>query len=418
MASQSALERLWPEIQLQILVHLDSFQTLRKLIAASPRMHHVLQLNRKMVLSTLARQQFDSTAVRAALAIEKLYQIQDPPFSEDTVLRFFELDSHELGDLSNSTLPLSVSTKLVKLDGVVRFFIEDYAQNTLPILVQLKESEKPTIKTEYKRDCHSPKPELSESESKRLRRSFCQFEIYRQLFGRFSSDFNDNVRQCYYEAPLSAYRQGELFFQNKPAYQATEIACIRDYLYRRLRGVFDQVEDDIVQELQAGCPNPKDKYDGLDWDWNNGGGHQYLADDMDYFGYYGKYRQEFHIEYLLMLGLPYIRRILESTGDKRRNLLLCNESDCLGSIRKDFITSALGLDPLAGCNERYGCFDRNVDSCLDEISKVHLSCGWLWGQTEYYYRGLVDVSAKGLRDWGYVFWDTDRLLKAGVLDLE
>ena len=222
-------------------------------------------------MSTVTRRQFNSTAIRAALAIEKLYQIQDPPFSEDTVLRFFDFDLHELEDNPNSILPLPVSTKLEKLDGVVRFLVEDYAQNTLPILLQLRAMETPEIQTEYKRNPHSPKPELSRSETNRLRLALCRFETYRQLFSRFSSDFIDHVRQCCNEKPLTAYRQAKFFFQNKPAYQAAEIACIRDYLHRRLRGVFDQVEDEIVQEVQAGCPNPRDKHEGLDWDLINGG---------------------------------------------------------------------------------------------------------------------------------------------------
>ena len=134
-----------------------------------------------------------------------------------------------------------------KLDVVVRFFMEDYAQNTLPILDKLKDSNNTTIETEYKRDHHYSRPELSGSETNRLRRAFCGFETYKQLFGLFSSDVNDHLRQCYDEKSLSAYRQAELFFQSRPAYQAAEIACIRDYLHRRLRGVFDQVEDEIVK---------------------------------------------------------------------------------------------------------------------------------------------------------------------------
>ena len=62
-----------------------------------------------------------------------------------------------------------------------------------------------------------------------------------------------------------------------------------------------------------------------------------------------------------MLGLPYIRRILESTGDERRNLLLCDESCCVAYNRPDFITKALGLDPLTRNCEEYRWSDRNID---------------------------------------------------------
>ena len=42
-----------------------------------------------------------------------------------------------------------------------------------------------------------------------------------------------------------------------PAYQAAEIGSVSNYRHRRLRGMSDQVEDEIMQALQAGCSNPK-----------------------------------------------------------------------------------------------------------------------------------------------------------------
>ena len=418
MTGQSALERLLPEVQRQILLHTESFDTLHALILASPRLFQVFRLNKKIALSTVARRQFDSTATRAALVIEELYQIEHPPFSRDTVLKFFELHSNELADPPDSVLPLPVSIRLGKLDGTVKFFTKDYTQNTLPILAQLKKSKPSNIKTEYKPNAHARKSELSRSESNRLRRAFCQFEIYRQLFSRCSSEFNHHFRQCSYKPSLTAYEQAEMFFQKTPAYRAAEVACVRDYLHRRLRGVFDQVEDELVQEVQAGISHHKDMNHFLDWDWDNGRRHQYLENDMHYFGYGGKYRQSFHIEYLLSLGLPCIRRILESGGHERQDLLLRPEFRCHAQDETDFITTALGLDHSVSNDGEYGWYDRNGDSYLDENSKLDLPPGWLWAHAGGYYHGLVDMEAKGLRDWGYVFWDQERLKKADIMHLE
>lgn len=416
MSGHSALELLLPEVQQQILLRLD-FVDLQALIHASPRMYQVFRLNKRTILSTVTRQRFDPATTRAAQAIERLYSIEQPPFSRDTLLRMFStLD--ELDDSLDIVLPLPVSTTLGRLDGTIRFFADDYTRNTFPILGQLGQSGFVTIETEYEQNPHGPRSDISRSESNRLHRAFSQFETYRQFFSQCSSDFNHGPRQCFGEPSLTVYEQAKMFCQDMPAYQAAEIACVRDYLYRRLRGVHDQVEDEVVQKLQAGCPDPRDKYEGLDWDWDNGGRHQYLADDEHIFGYSGKYMQNSHIEYLLSLGLPYIRRILESTGDKRQDLLLHTESRCYAHHQTNFITAALGLGPLDSNDDQYGWYERDIDSCLDENGKLDLPPGWLWAHTGDYYHGLVDVTAKGLRDWGYVFWDLERLQKTGILDLE
>ena len=418
MAGRSALEQLLPEVQQQILSRLESFNTLHALILASPRMYQVFRLNKLVTLSTVARRQFNSAATRDALAIEKLHQTENPPFSRDNVIRFFNFTSDELGYSPDSILPLPVSIRLGRLDETITFFIKDYAQNTLPILMQLKNSKSPSIETEYKQSCHAPNLDVSRCESERLRRAFCRFETYRQLFSQCPSDFNHNLRRCSLVPSLAVYDQAERFFRTTPAYQAAEIACVRDYLHRRLRGVFDQVENETVQKLQAESLDLKDKYQGLDWDWAEERHYEFLGDDQHYFAYSGKGNQSFHIEYLLSLGLPYIRRILESAGDERQDLLLRTDSGCYAQYQTEFITAALGLDPLRKTEEQYGRFDRNIDSCLDEDSKFDLPPGWLWAHTGDYYDGLVDVTAKGLRDWGYVFWDAERLQESGILGLK
>ena len=99
MAGQSPRERLWPEVQQQILMQMDSFCTLHALMAASPRFYQVFRHNKMRIMSTMTRRRFSSTAIQAALAMETLCQTQDPPFSEDAVPSFFDLDLHELENL-------------------------------------------------------------------------------------------------------------------------------------------------------------------------------------------------------------------------------------------------------------------------------------------------------------------------------
>lgn len=416
--SQSQLDLLLPEIQLQILLHLESFDTLKATILASPRMYQVFRLNKKTTLSTVAHRIFNPVATQAALAIERLHEIEEPPFSKDTVLKYFDITLDRVDDSFNLVLPLPVSTKLAKLDEIVRFFSDDYAQNTLPVLAELKSLEPSAILAKYRQDHPATKADLSKSELIRLRRGFYQFETYRQLFAQCSSDFDHKLRRCSLDPALTAYEQAQLLFSDTPAYQASEVACVRDYLHRRLWGVLEHVEDEAVQSLKRGCPNPKDRKEALDWDWANGGRYQGLADDQHLFSNSGKYNRVDHIEYLLSLGLPYIRRILESVGHERQDLLLHTVSRCNAQCQTVFITEALGLDYHFSNDELYGWYDRDLFSCLDEKTKLDLPPGWLWAHRDGYYQGLVDMDSKGLRDWGYVFWDHERLQKAGILDLE
>lgn len=419
MTGESALELLSPELQRLILLQLVSLDALHALIRASARFYQVFRINKNISLSTIVRRQLPSSATQDALAIEKVSQLGEARLSRDSVLAFFKFTSQERRKWQNSVLTLPMSIKLSKLDKTVHFFIIDYAQNTLPILAQLGTDDDVVVRTEYEQSCHASPFEPSKNELKRLKRAFCRFETYRQLFARCSSDFNHDLRHCSRERSCSVFEQGQISFQHTPAYQVAEVACIRDYLFRRLRGVFTQVEDEAVKTLQTEFPNPRDKEQAMEWDSRTGGRYRYFHwDEGHYFTYNGKYDQNQHIEHLLSLGLPYIRRILESTGHERRDLLLRHKCGCSVQRESGFLTAALGLDFMASFDEQYGQLQRGLNWCLDEKTRVDQPPAWLWAHADGSYSGLVDTRWKALRDWGYVFWDSERLWDSGILDRE
>ncbi|CAF9942115.1 hypothetical protein IMSHALPRED_003210 [Imshaugia aleurites] len=51
----------------------------------------------------------------------------------------------------------------------------------------------------------------------------------------------------------------------------------------------------------------------------------------------------------------------------------------------------------------------------DENGYSELPQGWLWGHQHLEPQLIVDHVYKGFRDWGYVFWDYDRLHQSGIL---
>ena len=421
MQQDSALERLSPELQQQILSHLDTLESLHALINASPRFFQLFRINKGITLSAIVHRLLPLTVTKVSPAIEKVLQLGQPPLSRNTVLDLFNSTRNEQREWQSSVLPLAMSMELCRLDKTIQFFTDDYAQSTLPILYQLGASEDIAIRLDYGQDCHGSVSKLSDDELERIRRAFYRFETYRRLFARCSSDFNHDLQECSGESAFSVFEQGEMFFQHMPMYQITEVACIRDYLFRRLRGIFEQVEDEAVKALKAEFPNPKNKKQAMDWDDKTGCRYGYFdSDEFHYFTYNGKYEQDNHIEHLLSLGLPYIRTILESTGHEQQDLLLRYEISfsCSAQHETEFLTAALGLDDFASTSGYYSGLGRRSNSCLGDKSESDLPTAWRWAHADGTDFELVERFCKGLRDWGYVFWSSERIQDSGILDRE
>ena len=173
MAGDCVLELLSPELQRLILLQLDSFEALHALILASPRFYQLFRINREIPISTIARRRVHRAAIWEALAIERLTQLEKPPFSRENVLRFFEFTPSDLDPSPNSILPLSVSTGVCKSDKTIQIFTDGYAENTLPVLAQLQSSKDASIRTQYRMNIYDPPSfHLSNLELSRLRRAF------------------------------------------------------------------------------------------------------------------------------------------------------------------------------------------------------------------------------------------------------
>ena len=414
MSHNCTLEDLEPELQRDIMLEATTPSQIFNLVKASPRFYHVFVLNKQFILSTVARRQFHPAVLPEALTFAKILQFGQQ-FSRETAMRFCKIDASELHDWRTRITPISESVALCKLAGNLKFFIEDYTRNTLPILERLGESldqvYEPYLEPEYWPEKPVLYSDLSKTEIGRLQRAFCRFEIYRQLFARCSTEWDHGVRECASTPAMSPEEQANLYLANLPDYQIAEINCIRDYLIRRLRGICTQLEDEAFKTLSPETLIFDEDGDAETDQWSSG----FFLFTED-----GKYRQNHHLEYLLTLGLPYIRRIFESTGDERKALFIRDTGSCL--IRH--------LQPWKFLTQALECLDRNpawVDSrssaetdsplpsrCKQEI-ELDIPAAWSWANPRGPPIMLSDKDFKGLRDWGYVFWDFDRLRTSGIL---
>ena len=136
-----------------------------------------------------------------------------------------------------------------KLNRDAKFHINNYARNTLSILHQLGQSQDHKILSEYPPHNDIFDPRLSSTEIEKLQRAFYRFELYKNLFSKCSHDIYNETHKCIKLPPLTAQEQTNIFLRKLLVFQITEITCIRDYLYRRLRGTLDQLENEAVRTM-------------------------------------------------------------------------------------------------------------------------------------------------------------------------
>lgn len=417
MTKDSAFERLSPEIQQQILLQLDTLDTIYALIRASPRLYQVFRLNKEGTLSTIALCQFYPAVQPEAMAVTKLEKLQhqssrDAQSQRGIAVSFCDTFPTQIHQWCEANTMGLVSIDLCKLDGTIKFFIEDYARNTLPILDQLGQSKDLRILPEYPSNSHVPHPQLSFTEIGRLQRALCRFELYRRLFSRCSQDIHHGIHKCIRDPPLTTAEQAEMFLRDLPAFQIVEMACVRDYLFRRLRGVYNKLEDEAVRNLPVEAMTFEEFDEGAMWQ------SPFYA-----FTTHAQNRQEDHLEHLLSLGLPYIRQILASTGDEQRDLFLHYvSSSVLRHLERNFLSKAfqcLGLNPhVIRHRNAWLHIEKKFTPACDGNGNSELPQGWLWGHHHLQPSKLVDHVYKGLRDWGYIFWDYGRLQESGILRRE
>ena len=408
MAGNCPIEMLAPELQLHILSNVNTAGDLHALIRASPRFYQVFLHNKDTVLSAVTRRQFHPAVISDALFFAKLSQLEQP-LSRDTVL---ELCKNYPGEQNEGTvIPVPLSTALCKLARTVRFFVQDYARNTLPLMAELGRSLDVDVLPEYPAEDFSSHSQLSESETGRLQRAFCRFETYRYLFARCSPNLDHNVRDCADTPIMYPAEQARTFLQQFQDFQVAEINCIRDYLYRRLRGIFNRLEDEAVETLPIETFIFDEEGDIESEEWSS---------ELWFFTENGKLYQDRHIEHLMSLGLEYIRRIFESTGEEQKTLFIRHiDIACVKHIERNFITRAIDSLAFNPAGKGVPLLDETDPPFVYEVNpdvELDIPDAWQWAYPRAPPVKLSDFYSKGLRDWGFVFWDMDRLRESGILE--
>lgn len=370
----SQLELLQPETQTAIICHLSSIEALYSLIRASPRIYQVFVSRKEYHLTHLAKQQcLGCPSAWVAIEASKLPK----PVSQKDITTFTH-DVAEKNIFDVPIMPLKQSISMMKLGSCVEWFIADFTHQTLPNLTRLSEW------TGSTQDVNAIQLDPSSIERQRIAQAFFRLEIFRHLFeptGMWNID---------------KLQPGVQFLEGYLLHEVEEIACVKDYLVRRLWLIFDQIEDDLVEgglsasvrmAAQAAQEDPSSE---------------------NWFGPTGKASHTAYMENIIYRGLPFLKEIFTANRSRQAELVLSIDtpvdgyiSDVLQAFRKH---EPVGFHPYNAL--RFSSFH-------DDASKA--SIGWLWivDRSPGYTPGRVP--GKGLRGWGYVFWDKERIEASGVL---
>ncbi|KAL8738325.1 MAG: hypothetical protein Q9181_000868 [Wetmoreana brouardii] len=194
---------------------------------------------------------------------------------------------------AQAQIPLSMIISLCKLIPSIGWFVQDYRRKSIEFLANF------VTQLELKQDSWDLYSDLSAIEAGRIQRAFCRLETFRYLFAAtegavIHSDYVGQARRF-----LNFYAPDEV----------EEIACIIDYLIRRLWDTFESVEDDAFQENSPSRPIRE-----LDQQRSPHG----------WFSPAAKARHLLFMEYLVSQGLPFLRKVFESDGVRRAELVIPN----------------------------------------------------------------------------------------------
>ena len=400
------LELLPTEVRIQIMSLLESPKDAYALIRASPALLQMFLANKGIILNTISRKAFHPCVLLEALSIARLQELSHPlPWSNGKNLLKTPIEERRTRLFSTTSVDQSMS--VCRLCNLIEFFIGDYATYTIPILDHL---EAPVMAHFTSVQRRRSKYHLSATEYARLQRAFSRFELYCKLFGKCKPDRDCFISHKSYDKKeaATAEEQAILFLLQYSEVEITEIHCIRDYVYHRLRGIFDLVEDLAVK-------NPRSTYYELGNSCATGSRCPYP------FAYHGHYHRDEHMAHLASLGLGYLRRIIEVQGDdERTELMLHGSYTCCGPLLAPaFLDEGLGLDILRAHDlmETYTGVRGSWSDSLDQNDILSPSPRWTWRCRDRD-ASLPVGSSDRLRDWGFVFWDLDRLRDASVLDQE
>ncbi|KAF5535258.1 aldehyde reductase II [Fusarium phyllophilum] len=252
--------------------------------------------------------------------------------------------------------------------------------------------------------------------------AFFRFEIYCRVF---PADNISSLETVSVNDEFSSLEQFDLFVSRLSPWEMEEIACVDLYVNLMIR--------DYINELESQFMSAADRYSTLTWHWlydpesevetetDNDRERRRKLDSLveltaldstslSLFSKEGRYRSADNISYMASLGLDFIYDLC-FPGERRFELI---RSNCRYS--REFLPDALRYSPTWPADHQY----EEITSLENDSSRCNL--GYLiFSRVEGDERVYKPITTTGgryscMRQFGYVFWDSERILSPEIYD--
>ena len=199
-------------------------------------------------------------------------------------------------------------------------------------------------------------------------------------------------------------RQGADFLETYDNDEIEEIACIRDYLYRQMINIFNLIEDDFVEgrlsKIIQRAPQPLVK----------------SAKEAYWFGAHGNLASDSYVEFMISLGLPFLREHFTADYVRRAELVLKHVLDgshvTSGVLQRTFSLSYRAIIQDRRSNPVYS--QRFLSSYQDSLEEPSIEC--TRSRVMVVWESLGTTIIKDFETGACVFWDKRRMMAAISLE--
>jgi len=305
-------------------------------------------------------------------------------------------------------LEQSISIPLYRLWATADFFISMHSTEALGDMRRYLAKQNIICSNLGQYPCYERA--LSETEQGRWQRAYFRFEIYRKLF-------RPGPRPR--DPTLDRRQQMKPFIGLLKFWEREELACVHEFLIRMMENSYDRLEDEFVEEIKDAAEEVEGNPEREQLK-SESGRPKYTTDTrmLDWFGFmYVMYRGSQYSEVVMSMvrgGLPFLRRLW---GLEKKNhmhiIIMCSSQLYNPPLEK---VLEFTVDP-----PREQADFQPIDLTAYEDSLQECNLGWLWADksdSSYEYSRYPSFRPQdyGLRTLGYVFWDKERLLEAGLLE--
>ena len=218
------MDQLPVELKLKIFFALSELPSLVTLSQTSSSLYRIFTKSQSQIVTTVLSNEIHPDVFPHALAVWKASCIK--PWSKSGVKAFLEQYPESLKQPPRSKQTLSEASTICKLHGHVQFFTEDLCAAILSVhpISQVPEN------------TYTPP---SKNELCRIQIAFYKFELFCTLFRAQHVTQRDQER-------FSTDEQHHLFFEHFKPWENEQLACMFDYLLRKLSLPFDDMAEHDV----------------------------------------------------------------------------------------------------------------------------------------------------------------------------